>query len=178
MREMLRRRSLLKGVGTAAITVTLAGCGGSSDTGGDGDGGGGDDSGNDDGGGGDGETETGSQFLDSEPNYDGWLEGVDNYDRTRDLTGQNTVTISVGAGDEGLLFDPAAVAVSPDTTVVWEWTGRGSTHNVAGENRDFESETVVEAGHTFERTVSETGVIKYYCTPHRALGMKGAVVVR
>ncbi|MFB6232672.1 MAG: halocyanin domain-containing protein [Haloarculaceae archaeon] len=172
MRETLRRRSLLKGVGTAAITMTLAGCGGSSDTGG-GDTGGGDTSGD---GGGDGES--GSQFLASEPNYDGWLEGVDNYDRTRDLTGQDTVTISVGAGSDGLAFAPPAVAVSPDTTVVWEWTGQGGSHNVAGENRDFESEIVSEAGHTFERTFSEPGVIKYYCTPHRALGMKGAIMVQ
>lgn len=163
MTEMLRRRSLLKGVGTAAITTTLAGCGGSSDSGG------GDDTSSDD---------SGSQFLASEPNYDGWFEDVDNYDRTRDLTGQNSVTISVGAGENGLLFNPPAVAVSPNTTVVWEWTGKGSTHNVAGENREFESETVVEEGHTYEQTFSETGVIKYYCTPHRSLGMKGAIVVQ
>jgi hypothetical protein len=48
---------------------------------------------------------------------------------------------------------------------------------VAAENGDFESEMVGEAGDTFEQTFDEEGVYKYACTPHKPMGMKGAVVV-
>jgi halocyanin-like protein len=70
------------------------------------------------------------------------------------------------------------VAVSSGTTVVWEWTGQGGGHNVSADSGDFESETVEEEGHTFEYTFEETGTQEYVCTPHQAVGMKGAVVVR
>ncbi|TQQ83623.1 halocyanin domain-containing protein [Halonotius terrestris] len=159
MNDSLSRRTVLQALGGASMTVALAGCSG-------GGGGGGDDGGG------------GSQFLESEPDYEGWFEDVDNYEQTRNLTGQDSVTISVGAGDNGLRFDPPAIAVDAGTTIVWEWTGEGGGHNVAGENREFESETVTEGGHTYEQTVSETGIVKYFCTPHRALGMKGAIVVQ
>ncbi|WP_336343360.1 plastocyanin/azurin family copper-binding protein [Halalkalicoccus ordinarius] len=32
-------------------------------------------------------------------------------------------------------------------------------------------------GHTFEHTFDSPGVYKYYCTPHVAMGMKGAIFV-
>lgn len=34
-----------------------------------------------------------------------------------------------------------------------------------------------EKGHTFEHAFEKKGVYTYYCTPHKAMGMKGAVVV-
>lgn len=167
---------MLKTVGAATVLTGLAGCsGGGGDGGNDGDGGG---NGGDGGGSDDDSGDSGNQYLETEPNYDGWLDDVDNYERTRDLTGQDSVTISVGAGSDGLAFEPPAVAVSPGTTIVWEWTGDGSGHNVAAQDGSFESQTVTEAGHTFEQTVSETGLVRYLCTPHEALGMKGAIVVR
>jgi halocyanin-like protein len=62
--------------------------------------------------------------------YDGWLEGVSNYDGTHDYTGQDEVTVQVGAGDQGLAFDPTLLWVDPGTTITWEWTGAGGAHNV------------------------------------------------
>ncbi|TQQ79790.1 halocyanin domain-containing protein [Halonotius terrestris] len=112
--------------------------------------------------------------------YDGWFADTSNYNGTVDRRGQDSVTVSVGAGDTGILFDPPAIVVDPGTTVVWEWTGEGGAHNVSEENGVFESETIGEAGHTFEHTFGEDTdgeIFRYVCTPHQALGMVGAVAV-
>lgn len=118
--------------------------------------------------------------LANEPDYKGWFDGVDNYDGTCDMRGQEPVTVTVGAkGNHAHWgFSPAAVAITPGTTVVWEWTGKGGAHDVASEKGVFASgEPIDEAGHTFEHTFDSPGVYKYYCTLHEAMGMKGAVFV-
>lgn len=112
--------------------------------------------------------------------YDGWFDEVPNYEGTVDYSGEDTVEILVGTGDQGLYFDPPAVQVDPGTTVIWEWTGEGGEHNVVEEDGVFESERTAEAGHTFEHTFEEENegeVFRYICTPHEALGMLGAVAV-
>jgi halocyanin-like protein len=112
--------------------------------------------------------------------YGGWFDDTDTYNGTVDGTGRETVTVSVGAGDSGLAFEPAAIAIDPGTTVIWEWTGEGGGHNVAAEDGSFESQTVSEAGHTFEHTFGEDtngDIFKYVCVPHQALGMVGAIAV-
>lgn len=165
------RRRVLAGLGTALLTTSLAGCTGDSDAdGSDGndDGAEADDSGGTDGG------ETGDGF--EEPDYGNWFDDVDNYESTVDETDSDEVSIMVGAGN-GFAFDPPAVAVSPGTTVVWEWTGTGGSHNVVDDGSGFESDLMDGEGETFERTFEETGVTKYYCSPHRGAGMKGAVAV-
>jgi halocyanin-like protein len=112
--------------------------------------------------------------------YDGWLDGVDNYDGTHDYTGQDEVTVSVGAVD-GLKFGPAAILVDPGTTVIWEWTGEGGAHNVVADDETFTSgDPVAEAGTTFEYTfddAAEGDIFNYLCVPHEAVGMKGAVAI-
>lgn len=110
---------------------------------------------------------------------DSWLGDTSNYDGVVDQTGQSSVTVGVGVEANGgaFGFGPAAVRISPDTIVTWEWTGEGSTHNVVDTEGAFESELTDTAGHTFERTFSEPGTYTYSCTPHETLGMKGAVVV-
>lgn len=112
-----------------------------------------------------------------EPDYEGWFDDTENYDGTEDMTGQDEITVAVGAGDDGLTFDPAAVRVSEGTTVVWEWTGEGGQHNVMHEDGEFESELADEEGFTFEHTVEDGGVYRYLCAPHEAVGMVGAVTV-
>ncbi|VTT86069.1 Halocyanin [Halorubrum sp. DM2] len=113
--------------------------------------------------------------------YGDWFENVGNYEGTRDLRGQSEVTVSVGAGENGLLFDPPAILVDPGTTVIWEWTGQGGGHNVVEENDVFSSgEPVPDEGTTFEYTFEDAGegdVFRYACSPHQAVGMKGAVAV-
>lgn len=90
------------------------------------------------------------------------------------------MTVRVGvSGDMGYYkFGPAAVAVSPGTVVTWEWTGRGGEHDVAALEGSFDSgDPVRAAGTTFDRTFDAPAVYRYYCTPHRSLGMRGAVFV-
>ncbi|UPV76564.1 halocyanin domain-containing protein (plasmid) [Halorussus limi] len=108
-----------------------------------------------------------------------WFGNVSNYDGVVDRTGESEVTVEVGAkGNNGnFAFGPAAVRVDPGTTVVWKWTGKGGSHNVVAEDGSFKSKTSGAQGHTFEQTFDETGLFKYACTPHKAMGMKGAVVV-
>ena len=96
------------------------------------------------------------------------------------MRGQDAITIKVGAkgnmGDFG--FGPAAVAISPATTVTWEWTGRGGAHNVVAEQGTFTSGAPVSAeGTTFKYTLGKLGVYKYVCEPHESMGMKGSVLV-
>lgn len=106
-----------------------------------------------------------------------FLADARGYQGLVDWTGKESVTVEVGACEDGLSFYPAAVQVDPGTTVRWLWTGQGGAHNVVAESGDFESEIIAEKGETFERTFEESGTSLYYCAPHRALGMKGAVVV-
>ncbi|MFC6784622.1 halocyanin domain-containing protein [Halobaculum halobium] len=109
-----------------------------------------------------------------------WFSNVSNYDGVVDETGADAVTVEVGTEANGGAygFGPAAVRVDPGATVTFEWTGNGGSHNVVAEgDASFESELVGEAGHTFEYTAEEAGVYRYACTPHKALGMKGAIVV-
>nr|WP_256385567.1 halocyanin domain-containing protein [Halorientalis sp. IM1011] len=95
-----------------------------------------------------------------------------------DRTGQDEVTIRVGAGDKGYAFDPALVVVDVGTTVRWEWTGEGGAHNVVARNDTFDSGSP-EAGDgaSFEYTFTESGSHMYGCIPHEGLGMKGAISV-
>ncbi|WP_248299353.1 halocyanin domain-containing protein [Halorhabdus amylolytica] len=112
--------------------------------------------------------------------FDGWFSDVSNFDGVVDRRGQGEVTVEVGVEGNGdyWAFGPAAVRVDPGTTVVFEWTGEGSAHNVVAENDGYSSgDPVREAGTTFEHTFEETGISKYYCDPHLAVGMKGAIVV-
>jgi len=161
------RRSIVLSTGTLALGA-LAGCSGGGG-GGSGDGGG-------ESGDGGGESGDGGG---SQPDFDGWMDDVGNYDGVVDETGSDEVTVAVGAQGNGgaFAFDPPAVRVSTGTTVVWEWTGEGAQHNVAAEGGGFESDLSAEEGFTFEHAFPEAGTDEYVCTPHRAMGMKGVVVV-
>ncbi|AUG47738.1 halocyanin [Haloarcula taiwanensis] len=113
-----------------------------------------------------------SSYLSDTSNFDGSVT---------DATGQDTVTVEVGAsGNNGnFAYAPAAVEISTGTTVQWEWTGKGAAHNVVAEDETFNSGSSESGtGVKFEYTFEETGVYNYYCTPHKALGMKGSVIVR
>ena len=109
----------------------------------------------------------------------GWFSDTGNADEVVDRRGQSSVEIAVGAsGNSGnLAFAPAAVRVDPGTEVVWTWTGKGGSHNVVAQGGAFESEYYTEAGNTFSHAPSEAGVYRYFCAPHKAMGMKGALVV-
>jgi halocyanin-like protein len=125
-------------------------------------------------------TAAGGAAAQSGEDFDGYLSDTGNYDGTVvDERGADQVTVDVGAsGNNGpFAFEPAAVRVDPGAEVVWEWTGEGGQHNVVDEAGGFESDLTAEAGFTYSRTVDEPGVTKYFCAPHKSLGMKGVVVV-
>jgi halocyanin-like protein len=176
------RRTILRGAGALALGGVLAGCSTSTGSGDGGDGGG--DGGGatatetdtpGDGGGGDG----GDGGVDTAPAEE-YASASSNYDGIQDMTGQSSVEVTVGAkGNNGnFAFGPPAIKVSAGTTVTWTWNGEGGQHNVvAEEGASFESDLVTAAGETYEQTFDSTGVVTYFCRPHEALGMKGAVVV-
>ena len=114
------------------------------------------------------------------PDYGGWFSDVGNYSgETVDMRGQDTVTVEVGVQGNGgpNAFGPPAIHVDVGTTVQFEWTGDG-VHNVVNEGGGYSSGSAVgAAGVNFEHTFEEAGISKYYCEPHRTVGMKGAVVV-
>ena len=109
--------------------------------------------------------------------FDGWLDGVSNYDGVVDETGSSEVTVEVGVEANGgnFGFGPAAVQVDPGTTVVWKWVA--GTHNVVDKAGNFESKLTGETGFTFSQTFDSEGVVKYFCMPHRQMGMRAVVVV-
>ena len=120
------------------------------------------------------------EALAAKPGFDGWLSGTSNYDGVVDRTGSDTVTVDVGVSGNGgnFGFGPAAVRVSPGTTVRWEWTGKGNQHTVTAQTGgSFDSGLHQEAGFTFEQTFEESGVVEYFCKPHGSIGMRGVVVV-
>ncbi|MFB6300167.1 MAG: halocyanin domain-containing protein [Halobacteriales archaeon] len=167
--DKIDRRQFVKGIGAAFVGTALAGCSGSgaSDSGSD------EDSGSDSGSGGSGGSGGGK------PSFDGYLEETANYDSVVDKTGSDSVTVMVGTEGNGgnFGFDPVVVKVSTGTEVVWEWTGKGQQHNVVAEDGSFESKLTDEKGFSFSHTFDSSGNVKYYCEPHKALGMKGVIMV-
>jgi halocyanin-like protein len=181
---IVERRRILRLSG-AGLVAALAGCAGS--------GGGGSDAGGSTGtSGGSTETATGSTgtsggstatTAESDGSggseFGGWLSDVDNYDGVVDRTAEESVTVQVGTEANGgnYGFSPPAVRVSAGTEVVWEWTGKGSVHNVVERDEAWSSGLTDEAGHTYAESFDSAGTVKYLCVPHESLGMKGVVVV-
>jgi halocyanin-like protein len=117
-----------------------------------------------------------------QPDFGSWLDGVDG--GYQDLRGSSEVTVEVGASGNGgaLAFAPAGIWIDPGTTVQFEWTGEGGGHNVIADSGPASLDSgaaVTEAGVNYEYTFEEgdAGITNYYCDPHLALGMKGAVAV-
>lgn len=190
----MRRRAFVRG--TAALTAVGIGVAGGCLGGSSGDGGSGGDGSSGGAGAGDaagaGEAATGDgtpteppvpvaasggpapqavrEYLADAGNFDGAMA---------DRTGMDEVPVAVGSRGNGgyYAFGPPAVRIDAGATVRWEWTGKGGAHDVvAASGADFASVRTGER-RTFSRTFDAPGVVTYYCTPHRSLGMKGAVVV-
>ncbi|WP_193767617.1 halocyanin domain-containing protein [Halorientalis pallida] len=114
------------------------------------------------------------------PDFGGWLDDANGFDgEVMDATGQETVTVTVGAGEDAFAFDPPAVHVDSGTTVEFEWTGEGGAHDVvSAESGPLDSGSAVGGeGVHYEHTFEEDGVFDYTCLPHQSIGMLGSVVV-
>ena len=124
-------------------------------------------------------TTTASDGTSSSDPLADWLADVGNYEGIVDATTKQSVQIKVGTQANGSAygFAPAAVRVAPGTTVTWDWTGKGGSHNVVAVDGSFESELSAAVDHTFKRTFDAGETTKYYCAPHELMGMKGVVVV-
>ncbi|WP_252701202.1 plastocyanin/azurin family copper-binding protein [Natronosalvus vescus] len=122
----------------------------------------------------------GETFVDEddEPEYDGFLEGID-HPGTVDWTEtpDEEMVIYVGTGLEGMGYAPRSVRVPVGATVTWEWTGDGGRHDVVDTDDAFDSGEKHSEGETFEFTLEEPGTYTYYCTPHHHRGMVGALEV-
>ena len=158
MARKLPRRRFVRGTAAALVLGGLAGCTGNGDDGPD------------------------YEMLDDVPaEIDEFLANARGYDgRIADGTGADEVVVAVGAGDGGLAYGPAAIAIDAGTTVVFEWTGAGGGHNVASTDdsaTDFESDLTSSEGATFEQTFDDPGQQFYVCTPHEGQGMLGAISV-
>ncbi|WP_236544737.1 halocyanin domain-containing protein [Salinirussus salinus] len=108
-----------------------------------------------------------------------WLAETNNFDGSvTDATDRDEVTVRVGAEGNGgpFAFDPPAVRVESGTTVRWEWSSEGAQHSVTHTDEAFGT-GVKEAPFSYEHVFDEAGMYRYYCLPHRGLGMKGAILV-
>ncbi|ESS02638.1 MAG: halocyanin domain protein [uncultured archaeon A07HR67] len=115
-----------------------------------------------------------------------WPSGVTsgNLGSYQDARGEDAVTVAVGAGEQGLAFDPTQLWVDPGTTITYEWTGNGGAHNVqtvdGGGPASLDSGNPVgEEGATYEYEVAEedAGITHYHCVPHTAVGMHAGLAV-
>ncbi|ERH13223.1 MAG: plastocyanin [halophilic archaeon J07HB67] len=91
------------------------------------------------------------------------------------------MTVTVGGGSGGVAFAPTNLWIDEGTEVTFEWTGNQS-HNVLFEELPDGAgvsghESLESDGFTFSVTFDTTGVYKYFCQPHKGLGMLGAVAV-
>lgn len=117
-----------------------------------------------------------------QPDFGGWLSGVDG--GYEDLRGESEITVQVGAEGNGgaFAFAPAGVWVDTGTTIRFEWTGDGGGHNVVAQEGPASLDSgdpVAEAGVNYEYTVedADAGITKYVCIPHQNLNMQGAIAV-
>lgn len=71
-------------------------------------------------------------------------------------------------------FQPESLEIAAGTTV--EWINSGSkVHTVTGDNWDSGS---LRPGDKFDKEFNQKGTYKYYCIPHRGMGMVGTIVVK
>jgi len=125
------------------------------------------------------EEEGGGGGGEERPVFPGYVDDA-NDGSYEDLRGQDSVTVEVGAGSDGLAFAPTNVWVDAGTTVVFEWVSNG--HNVVPESVPEGAEwagyeSLEDDGFTYEHAFETGGMYPYFCSPHESLGMKGAIAV-
>jgi plastocyanin len=70
-------------------------------------------------------------------------------------------------------FGPKTVTISKGDKVVWR--NKAGSHTVTFNNGSFDKS--ISGDDRVSRKFNNRGTYRYYCRPHKALGMKGKVVV-
>ena len=156
-RTKFNRRRILYGVSTAIIS-SIAGCTDSVDSGEEGatngsnENEGANDSASQE------DTNESTNQIDPSAEVDEYLSDANLYDGTvSDRGSESTIEINVGAGENGLAFDPPAVRVSPNTEITWTWTGEGGAHNVVSEPTDGNQNQNESEQHSENESEDESG---------------------
>ncbi|MDA0171197.1 plastocyanin/azurin family copper-binding protein [Solirubrobacter taibaiensis] len=97
---------------------------------------------------------------------------------------QSSVEYRVGVNDAALRFTPETIKVTKGGTVVWNFAGSTTVHNIVTENdvaadpawKDFSTPPAGADGE-FRYTFNELGVYDYLCDLHRVQGMVGKIEV-
>lgn len=77
---------------------------------------------------------------------------------------------------KGMKFVPSTTTVSIGDTVIWINESSGE-HNVVANDGSFKS-SMLEKGQSYALVFEKKGQFKYYCQPHRIMGMKGIIEVQ
>ena len=114
------------------------------------------------------------------PDFGGYTDDAKGGDYA-DQRGNDEVTVEVGAGSGGVAFAPTNLWIDAGATVVFEWVGNQS-HNVLFEEMPDSAgisgyEGLEGSGFTHSITFETGGIYKYFCQPHKGLGMLGAIAV-
>ena len=75
---------------------------------------------------------------------------------------------------ENFKFVPDVVKIKPGQSVIWT-NNTKILHNVVFDLANKSS--YLKRGESYLKIFKEKGVYKYYCEPHRAMGMAGTVIV-
>jgi plastocyanin len=75
-------------------------------------------------------------------------------------------------------FNAPTLTIDRGTTVRWR-NSTGTFHTVTPDgNTVFEAWQTNSSGQTFEVRFDQPGTYRYFCEPHRSLGMMGVIEVR
>lgn len=75
-------------------------------------------------------------------------------------------------------FVPSELHIAPGTTVRWKNT-TSNYHTVTPDGHSAWTQwQTATMGETFEVQFDQAGTFRYYCMPHRALGMMGTIIVQ
>ena len=70
-------------------------------------------------------------------------------------------------------FGPKTVTISKGDKVIWK--NKAGSHTVTFNNGSFDKS--ISGDDRVSRKFTQRGTYRYYCRPHKSLGMKGKVVV-
>lgn len=102
------------------------------------------------------------------PQQDRLTEPVDATIEVVEAERQRNPVVRVGTDGH---FEPAVVRVSTGSTVLWQWTGEGGTHQVTLDDGLFESDPISEGGYTVSHEFTESGVYPFVCKQHEKRGL-------